>query len=44
MRRTLDELNAADAERLHSALTRRVSPQRPEFYSTSAALIAVGCR
>ena len=44
MRRTLDELNAADAERLRSALTRRVSPERPEFYSTSAALIAVGCR
>ena len=44
MRRTLDALNAADAERLRSALTRRVSPQRPEFYSTSAALIAVGCR
>ena len=44
MRRTLDELNAADAERLRSALTRRVSPERLEFYSTSAALIAVGCR
>ena len=44
MRRTLDELNAADAERVRSALTRRVSPERLEFYSTSAALIAVGCR
>ena len=44
MRRTLDELNAADAERLRSTLTRRVSPERLEFYSTSAALIAVGCR
>jgi SAM-dependent methyltransferase len=44
MRRTLDELNAADAERLRSTLTRRVNPERLEFYSTSAALIAVGCR
>jgi ubiquinone/menaquinone biosynthesis C-methylase UbiE len=44
MRRILDELNAADAERLRGALTRRVSPERPkEFYSTSTALIAVGC-
>jgi SAM-dependent methyltransferase len=45
MRRTLDELNAAEAERLRGALRRRVSPDgQKEFYSTSTALIAVGCR
>lgn len=45
MRRTLDALNAADAQRLRGALTRRVSSEEPqEFCSTSTALIAVGCR
>jgi ubiquinone/menaquinone biosynthesis C-methylase UbiE len=44
MRRTLDELNAAEADRLRGALRKRVSSDgQKEFYSTSTALIAVGC-
>ena len=45
MRRTLDELNAAEAEWLRAAVKRRVSPDGQNgFYSTSTALIAAGCR
>ncbi len=44
MRRTLDELSAADAERVRIALKRRVGAEQKEFYSTASALIAVGCR
>jgi len=45
MRRMLDELNAAETERLRSALRKRVSSDgQKEFYSTSTALIAVGYR
>ena len=45
MRRMLDELNADAAQRVRAALTRRVSSDgQQEFYSTSTALIAVGCR
>jgi ubiquinone/menaquinone biosynthesis C-methylase UbiE len=45
MRRTLDELNPAEAERLREALRRRMnSDGRKEFYSASTALLAVGCR
>jgi hypothetical protein len=41
MRRMLDRLDVADAERIRAALTRRVfSDQRNEFHSTSTALIA----
>jgi O-methyltransferase/aklanonic acid methyltransferase len=42
MRRMLDGLTAAEAERLRDALRSRVSPHGQEFYSTSTALIAVG--
>jgi SAM-dependent methyltransferase len=42
MRRMIDGLTAADAERLRGALTRRVAPDsQREFYSTSTAVIAV---
>jgi len=45
LRRALDELSPAEAQQLRDALTRRVSSEaRKEFYSTSTALIAVGCR
>jgi hypothetical protein len=45
MRRMLDELNAAEAERLRSALRGRVNADgQKEFRSTSTALIAVGYR
>jgi ubiquinone/menaquinone biosynthesis C-methylase UbiE len=45
MRRMLDELSADAAQRARAALTRRVSSDgTQEFYSTSTALIAVGCR
>jgi SAM-dependent methyltransferase len=43
MRRTLDELSPADAQQLRGAVTRRMSPEAKEFYSTATALIAVGC-
>jgi hypothetical protein len=45
MRQMLDELNADAAQRVRAALTKRMSPDgEQEFYSTSTALIAVGCR
>jgi hypothetical protein len=45
MRRMIDGLTAADAERLRGALTRRATADgQREFYSTSTALIAVASR
>ena len=45
MRRTLDELSPSDAQQLRDAVMTRVSSEaQKEFYSTSTALIAVGCR
>jgi ubiquinone/menaquinone biosynthesis C-methylase UbiE len=45
MRRMLDGLSAADAERLSRALTMRVNPDKQkEFHSTSTALIATASR
>jgi ubiquinone/menaquinone biosynthesis C-methylase UbiE len=45
MRRTLDELHEADAQRLRDAVTKRVSPDaQKDFCLVSVALLATGCR